>query len=889
MAKARFYIIDGNAYIHRAFHALPPLTNSKGQLINAVYGFTRMLLKIIKREQPDYLAVCFDSPHPTFRHEAFSDYKANRKKTPDELKTQIPLAHEVVEALNISSFAIKGYEADDIIATLARKGKEENMDTFIVTGDKDALQLVDDTVFVLNEAKNIIYDEEKVKERFGVEPAKVIEVMGLAGDSSDNVPGVPGVGEKTAIKLITKFGSIEHLLENISEVEGKLKDKLSEFSEQAKMSRQLVTLDHNVPVEAKASDCGIREAHKDKMIELFGRLEFKTLLSQISSGQQEDADYRTVLSAGDFEALVKKLKKAKAFSVDLETTSTFAMVAKIVGISIALKEGQAYYIPVGHSYLGVSKQLGLEHVLDSLKGVLEDKDIKKYGQNIKYDYIVLKQHGRRLEGIYFDTMIASYVLNPSKFNHNLSEIALEYLGYKMTPIEELIGKGAKQVTMDSVDIDKVALYACADADIVLRLEKILSKNVQDKGLESLFFDVEMPLVKILAEMEIAGIKVDVKYLKDLGGDFSKKLKTLEGEIYKKAGQEFNINSPKQLGFILFEKLGLPALAKTKTGYSTQESVLRQLSHMNELPSLVLEYRELAKLQSTYVYALQELADPATHRVHTSFNQTVTATGRLSSSEPNMQNIPIRTEVGRNIRRAFIPDDGCTFLACDYSQIDLRVLAHVSADKNLCDSFSKGEDIHARTASQIFGVSNNKVTEEMRAIAKTVNFGLSYGMGAYGLSRDLGIDVKQAQEYIDSYFVQYEGVKAYIEDTIKDARKKGYVETLLKRRRYLPEISSKNTNMRNFAERMAINTPVQGTSADIIKVAMIRIYENLQKMKFEAKMLLQIHDELIFELPIKEMKNLKKMVQYEMENAVKLDVPVVVDVKIGNNWRDLEKN
>jgi DNA polymerase I len=888
MPQPKFYIIDGNAYIHRAYHALPPLTDSKGRMINAVYGFTRMLLKILRQETPDYIAVCFDSPQPTFRHQEFTAYKATRKETDIELKEQFPLTRQIVEAFNIASFEKGGFEADDLIATLVEKAKGQGMDTVIVTGDKDVLQLVNDSVKVLNEPKGILYDEEKVKEKFGVGPAQVTDVMGLAGDTSDNVPGVPGIGEKTAIKLIQRFGSMEKLLGNVGEVEGKLKDKIKEFSEQAKLSKRLVTLVKDVPLDKKIADCRLKDFDRDKMLNIFNELGFKALIGQlITKTDAGDASYKTVLTRPDLEKLIKKLSECQAFALDLETTSTHPMQARIVGISVSCEDSAAFYIPVGHSYLGMPEQLPQEYVLEQFRPLLENDKIKKYGQNIKYDLIILKHHGIELEGVYFDTMVASYVLNPSKFNHNLEDIALEYLTYKMISISELIGKGAKQITMDKVEIEKVAPYACADADIVFRLEKILDKQMRDKDLEELFFKVEMPLVKILAEMEMAGIKVDVKYLKELSREFLAKIKELEEKIYQEAGQQFNVNSPKQLAFILFEKLGLPPLGKTKTGYSTQESVLVQLAAAHKLPSLILEYRELQKLQSTYVDSLQELMDQDTHRVHTSFNQTVTATGRLSSSEPNLQNIPIRTELGRKIRRAFIPEEGFKFVSADYSQIDLRALAHASGDKNLSEAFNNNEDVHNRTASEIFSVPIDKVTEEMRKIAKTVNFGLSYGMSAFGLSRDLGIDINSAQDYIDKYFEQYHGIKEYMEKTIEQARRDGYVTTLLNRRRYLPEINSKNGSMKNFAERTAINTPIQGTSADIIKVAMIKVQEKLKNTNSKTRMLLQIHDELIFEVPEGEVDIIKAMAKKEMEEAVKLNIPVVVDVNSGDNWRDLE--
>ncbi len=897
MSPPKFYIIDGNAYIHRAYHALPPLTDSKGRVINAVYGFTRMLLKILRQENPDYIAVCFDSPHPTFRHQEFADYKATRKETDADLKEQFPLAKQIVEALNITSFEMRGYEADDIIATLVEKSKNKKVDAVIVTGDKDVLQLVDNSVKVLNEHKGILYDVEKVKERFGVEPAQVTDVMGLAGDTSDNVPGIPGIGEKTAVKLIQRFGNMDELLKNVAQVEGKLKNKLQEFREQAALSKKLVSLVKDLPLEQEIADCRRRDFHRDKLLNILNELGFKTLIGEIiSNTQTPDVRYKTIFSNADLESLIAQLTKCEFFSLDLETTlsvpksrqtgGTTPMQAEIVGMAIAFEPSCAFYIPIGHNYLGIPKQMAKDYVLQQLEPLLENSKIKKYGQNIKYNLIILKYHGINLEGIYFDTMVASYVLNPSKFNHNLEDIALEYLSFKMIPITELIGKGVKQITMDKVEIEKAVPYACANADIVFRLEKILDEELRDKDLEELFFEVEMPLVEILAQMEMAGIKVDVKYLKQLNREFSDKIKELEEKIYKEAGQKFNINSPKQLAFILFEKLQLPSLAKTKTGASTQESVLRQLAQVHKLPSLILEYRELQKLKSTYIDSLQDLINPKTNRIHTSFNQAGTATGRLSSSEPNLQNIPIRTELGRKIRKAFIPEDGWMFVSCDYSQIDLRVLAHISGDDNLCEAFFKNEDIHTRTASEIFGTSIEKITPQMRDVAKTVNFGLSYGMSSFGLSRDLGVDINQAQIYINSYFNQYKGVKEYIEKTIKQAREDGYVTTLLNRRRYLPDINSKNENMKNFSERMAINTPIQGSSADIIKVAMIKISSKLKEMNLATRMLLQIHDELIFEIPNSEVDLVKDMARQEMENAIKLKVPIIVNVQTGNNWRDL---
>ncbi|TET42634.1 MAG: DNA polymerase I [Elusimicrobia bacterium] len=888
MAKKKLYLIDGNAYIHRAFHALPPLTNSSGRMVNAVYGFTRMLLKILRQEKPDYIAVCFDFPAPTFRHKEFAEYKATRKETPDELKEQIPLVHKIVKALNIPVFEKQGYEADDLIGTLSGKASKEGIETVIVTGDKDALQLVDDSVKVLNETKNILYTEKIVKEKMGVSPGQITELMGLMGDASDNVPGVLGVGPKTGTELIQEFGSLENLYQNLSKVKGKLKEKLEKGKEKAFLSRRLVTLVKDIPVEVDIRECQVGESNREELLKLLQELEFKGLIVElIPQEEKHKINYKGIFNQKEFEALLEELEKAPLVSLDLETTGTDPMRAAIVGISFALEPYIAFYIPVAHSYLGVPKQLEKKYVLERLKPILENSKIKKYGQNIKYDLIVLKREGIDLQGVYFDSMIASYVLNPSKMNHNLGDIALEYLNYKMTPTSELIGKGKKAITMDMVEVERVIHYACADADIVLRVAQIMERELKDKELDKLFYEVEMPLLEVLAEMEMNGVIIDMDYLAQLSQDFSVRLKEEQKEIYKSSGQEFNINSPKQLSFILFEKLKLPVVRRTKTGPSTSGEVLLQLAEKHKLPFLIIEYRELQKLKSTYIDAFPGMVNPRTGRLHTSFNQTVTATGRLSSSKPNLQNIPIRTEEGRKIRCAFIPDKGCLFVSADYSQIDLRVLAHISGDESLRDAFLHNEDIHRRTASEIFGVPQKEVTPELRRIAKTVNFGLSYGMSPYGLSKDLEISQTEAKKYIDSYFKKYKGVKDYIKKTIIQARKDEFVTTLLNRRRYLPEINSKNGNVRGFAERTAINTPIQGTSADIIKVAMIRITQKLKAKGLKAKMSLQIHDELLFEVPEGEVDELSRLAKEEMEIAVSLDVPVVVDIKKGKNWRDLK--
>ncbi|MDD5492730.1 MAG: DNA polymerase I [bacterium] len=884
--KKKLYIIDGHAYIHRAFHALPMLTNSQGLVINAVYGFTRMLLKIIKREQPDYLAVCFDSPHPTFRHKAFEQYKATRKETPDELKTQIPMVQEMVEAFKIPVFRMPGYEADDLIATIARQAEKQDVDVVVVSGDKDILQLVDEHIKVLSEPKGILFSEKEVQEKFGFSADKIKDYLGLCGDSSDNIPGVPGIGEKTALQLVKEYGTIENMYQNLDKMPAKVKNKMEAGREMAFKSKELVTLVENVALTMTLDDLRPVPLDQEKAMALFNKYEFKSLSTElIEQSSEKDASYKVITDPAELAKIITAIKQKKEVSIDLETNSTEPMLAKIVGLVLCHEEKKAYYLPVAHDYLGVPQQ-DKKKVLELLKPVIEDEKIKKYGQNLKYDLLVLKNEGSELKGISFDTMIASYLINPSKLNHSLEDIAAEYLQYKMIPISDLIGKGVKQITMDQVQVERVSEYACAQVDMVWRLKHKLSGMMVEKGLDKLFYDVEMPVLEILAEMEYAGILVDLPYLKELSREIDGKITALEQVIYKIAGTEFNINSPQQLSKILFEKLGLPIIEKTKTGASTNESVLRQLQAMHELPKRIIEDRELAKLKSTYIDPIPEMINPKTGRLHTSFNQTVTTTGRLSSSEPNLQNIPIRTEIGRSIRRSFIPKEGCVFVSADYSQIDLRVLAHMSGDEHMKQAFHNHEDIHSHTACEIFGLKPEEVDDEKRRIAKTVNFGLSYGMSPYGLSQALGIDAATAKDYIDKYFARFSGVKVYMEMIVEKARHDGFVTTLLNRRRYLPEISAKDRNIRSFAERVAINMPIQGTAADIIKIAMINIDKKLKQEKLQSKMLLQVHDELIFEVPKAEEKQLAKMIKYEMENALKLDVPLEANVSVGPNWRDL---
>ena len=880
----RLFLIDGNSYCYRAYYAIRSLSNSRGQPTNAVYGFITMLNKLVKEEKPDYLGVAFDLKGPTFRHKKFEEYKATRKPMPDELISQMPVIKEAVKAYNIPIFEMQGYEADDILATVARKAQAKDIDTFIVTGDKDALQLVGEHIKVYNTHKEgLIFDVNKVKEEFKVAPDKIVDLIALMGDSSDNIPGVLGIGEKTAVQLISEFGSLEDLMANLDKIKSESKKELlRKYEGQARMSKELAVLDCEVPLKIDFDDLKLKKPDAGKLAILFRELEFKTLLEQVIERRNLEAEY-TLVSKSDLEDFLKRLSKQGMFAFDFETTNSDPLLARLVGVSFCWKEGRAEYIDFR------SPGLEADYVLGRLKAIFENESVKKIGQNIKYERMVLANYGIELKGMAFDTMVASYLLNPSKATHNLGAISLEYLNHKMMDITDLIGKGKTQTTMDKVDVGRVRDYCCEDSDVTFRLKNILEKELGKKGLFKLFAELEMPLVDVLSRMELAGVSLDVDYLKEMSEEMRKKLDKITKDIYEIAGCEFNINSPKQLQEILFVKLKLPPVKRTKTGISTDEEVLEKLASKHSLPKALLEYREFAKLKSTYVDALPKLINPNTKRVHTSFNQTVTATGRLSSSGPNLQNIPVKTDMGSRIRKAFIPKDKDSFIvSADYSQIELRILAHLSKDKALIEAFKEDLDIHRYTASLIFGVDEKKVTEEQRSQAKTVNFGIVYGMSAYGLSKGLGIEVGRAQAFIDSYFERYPKVKAFIEDSIGEARTNGFVTTLLNRRRYTPEINNENINIKLFAERTAINTPIQGTAADLIKLAMIGVEDELLKRGYKSLMILQVHDELVFESPKEELDELKALVRDKMEHIMKLSVPIKVNISVGKNWLELEK-
>jgi len=887
--KEPVFLVDGSSYLHRAYHAIGRLSNSKGFPTNVVLGFTKMLLKLLQEKHPRYIAIVFDAKGPTFRHEIYEEYKANRPPMPEDLAVQIPLVKKVIEALNIKMLEVEGYEADDIIGTLARKCQEQGHEVIMVTGDKDFRQLISPMAIMWDTMKDKVTGFQSLKTEYGLDPSQFIDVMGLSGDSSDNIPGVPGIGEKTAIKLIKEFGSLEKVLESIDLIKGrKLKENLRENVESALLSKKLVTINQDVPLEVDIKGLAIGEPDRQKLSELFRELEFRDLWNQFTVRKERDKDYNICWTEAELSRLISQIREKGLVCLDTETTSENPFKAKLVGISFSLQEGKAIYLPLGHDYAEAPKQIPMDKALSALRPVLEDEHIAKVGQNIKYDAEVLHFHSIELKGMYFDTMVASYVINPGLRQHNLEALSQQYLNYKMITYGDLVGKGKKAKNFSQVNIEAAAEYSCEDADITLRLMRVLSERLDSVKNEELFYGLEMKLIPVLMEMELAGIKIDVEFFQALSKKMASELKELEQEIYKEAGMEFNINSPQQLGYVLFEKLQLPTQRKTtKTKrYSTDVKVLKKLAaYPHKVPKLVLRYRTLNKLKSTYLDALVKMVEPSTGRLHTSFNQTVTATGRLSSSNPNLQNIPIRGEEGKEIRKGFIAEKGFKFVSADYSQIELRVFAHYSGDPAFKEAFERGDDIHTRTASEIMGVSSEEVTSDMRRIAKAINFGIIYGMGPQKLSEELEIDLSSAKQYIAAYYERYKGVLAYKERMIKDAREKGYVTTLFNRRRYVPDIDNPKQVIRAEAERIAVNTPIQGTAADLIKKAMINLYERLELENFRSRMLLQVHDELLFEVPEDEVKAVIPLIKEEMENVYPLDVPLKVDVGVGTNWSE----
>lgn len=901
-SNSPFVLVDGSSYLFRAYHAMPDMSNSKREPTGTIYGVINMVRRLLKDYEPEYLAVVFDAKGKTFRNDMYKEYKANRPPMPDELRDQIEPIHNIIKAMGLPLICVSGVEADDVIGTLSEQATALGIDTLISTGDKDMAQLVNKHVSLVNTMTGVDMDVDGVKEKFGVPPERIIDYLALIGDTADNVPGVPKVGPKTAVKWLGLYDSIDGIIENAKEIKGKVGENLRDFMDQLPLSRDLVTIKCDVELEQDPKTLKRQEPDYKKLKELFAHFEFKTWLAEATAGtgpaggdgskakkskpekEEVTAKYETIFTDKELDSWLKKLKKADCFSFDLETTSLSYMQADIVGLSFSVKEGEAAYIPLAHDYLDAPKQLSREKVLEKLKPLLEDNNLCKLGQNLKYDMNVLGNYDIHMQGIQHDTMLASYVLD-STLRHGMDDMAIRHLSYSTTHYEDIAGKGAKQIPFNQVNIEAASPYAAEDADITLRLHNIFWPQLEETAsLRSIYKDIEIPLLPVLSRMERNGVLIDIKMLAKQSTQISKRLAELEQNIYTEAGQEFNIGSPKQLQVVLFEKMELPVISKTPKGQpSTAESVLVELAHNYPLPKLILEYRSLSKLKSTYTDKLPLQVAESTGRVHTSYQQAVAATGRLSSTDPNLQNIPVRTEEGRRIRQAFIAAPGYKMVAADYSQIELRIMAHLSGDKGLLDAFSKGLDVHSATAAEVFSVSVDEVTKDQRRSAKAINFGLIYGMSAFGLAKQLDITRAEAQEYVDLYFKRYPGVKEYMEQTKEKAREDGYVETVFGRRLYLHEINAKNGMRRQYAERTAINAPMQGTAADIIKRAMIELDKEIQTGKFDMRMIMQVHDELIFEIKDSQVDEAIKLVRQKMEGAAELSVPLLVDVGIGINW------
>ncbi len=892
--KPPLVLVDGSSYLFRAFHALPPLENSKGQATGAIYGVINMLNKLVEEYKPEHIGVVFDAKGKTFRNDLYEEYKAHRPPMPDELRSQIEPLYEIVEALGYPMIIVPGVEADDVIGTYAKQASEQQVDTLISTGDKDLAQLVNPHVTLINTMNNVVLDEAGVVEKFDVPPSAIIEYLALMGDTSDNIPGVPKVGPKTAAKWLKQYETLDNLVAHADDIKGKVGESLREHLDQLPLSRELTTIKCDVDLEHDISQLSMRPPQLDKLKQMYTEMEFKSWLANLSADDGEDetvdapaeieTNYETVLDKKAFERWLKKLNEAKQFAFDTETTSLDYMKARIVGVSFAVKVGEAAYVPFGHDYLDVPEQLSEQDVLGALKPLLEDKNKHKIGQNLKYDAHVLANHGIDLKGIAQDTMLESYVLDSTR-RHNMDDMALRLLGRETIHFEDVAGKGVKQLTFNQVALEQAGPYAAEDADITLQLHEKLSAALEkEPKLQSVYQDIELPLLGVLLKIERNGVKIDATMLQTQSQQLAERMKQVESQAYEEAGETFNLASPKQLSAILFEKLEIPSAKKTKTGqYSTAESVLQELAEEYTLPKLILEHRSLSKLKSTYTDKLPLQINEKTGRVHTSYNQTVAATGRLSSTDPNLQNIPVRSEEGRRIRQAFIAPEGYKMLAADYSQVELRIMAHLSGDENLLKAFAEGIDVHRATAAEVFGVALDEVEVEQRRAAKAINFGLIYGMSAFGLAKQLNIGRYEAQDYIDVYFTRYPGVKAYMDLTREQAHDQGYVETVFGRRLYLPEINSRNGQRRQYAERTAINAPMQGTAADIIKRAMITVDAALSASKIDAKVVMQVHDELVVEVLEKDVEALADLLRMEMEQAASLEVPLVVDIGIGDNW------
>ena len=918
-------LVDGSSYLYRAFHAFPPLTNSAGEPTGAMYGVLNMLKSLISQVQPSHIAVVFDAKGKTFRDEMFEQYKSHRPPMPDDLRKQIQPLHDIIRALGIPLLVIEGVEADDVIGTLAVAASKANQKVLISTGDKDMAQLVDDNIMLINTMNNTLLDREAVIEKYGIPPELIIDYLALMGDSADNIPGVAGVGEKTALGLLQGIGSMAEIYANLDKVAElpirgakKLGDKLLAEKEMADLSYRLATIKTDVALDITPEQLTLGASNNDQLTEYFGRYEFKRWLNEVMNGadsitnnneqptkinhyqatpalaqdnseealppiQIDRSRYETLLTEADLNRWVEKLKQAKLFALDTETDNLDYMAANLVGISFALENGEAAYLPLQLDYLGAPKTLEKTTALTLLKPVLENPSIQKVGQNFKYDLTIFARNGIDVQGVAFDTMLESYVLN-STGRHNMDDLAKRYLGHQTISFEEIAGKGKNQLTFNQIPLEQAAEYAAEDADVTMKLQQVLwEKLSKEPTLEKLFKEMELPLLGVLSRMERRGVLIDSDALFLQSNEIANRLSELEEQAYVLAGQPFNLASTKQLQEILFDKLGLPVIQKTPKGApSTNEEVLEELAFSHELPKVLVEHRGLSKLKSTYTDKLPQMVNPQTGRVHTSYHQAVTATGRLSSSDPNLQNIPIRNEEGRRIRQAFIAREGFTVVAADYSQIELRIMAHLSQDQGLINAFTQGKDIHRSTAAEIFGVALDEVTSEQRRNAKAINFGLIYGMSAFGLSRQLGIGRADAQSYMDLYFKRYPGVQTFMHDIREKAKAQGYVETLFGRRLYLPDINSSNGMRRKAAERVAINAPMQGTAADIIKRAMIQLDQKLQNDP-DIAMIMQVHDELVFEVRSEKVAFYSELIKTQMESAADLVVPLIVEVGQGNNW------
>ena len=913
--KTPLILVDGSSYLYRAFHALPPLTNSKGKPTGAVKGVINMMRRLQKDYPQSVTAVIFDAKGKTFRDEMYSDYKANRPPMPDELRLQIEPIHQIIKAMGMPLLSIEGVEADDVIGTLAVQATEQQQPVIISTGDKDIAQLVNQHISLVNTMTNTVLDTEGVLAKFGIPPELIIDYLALLGDKSDNIPGVPGVGEKTALALLQGLGGLDSIYNNLDKVADlnfrgskTMADKLTEHRELAYLSYQLATIKTDVEMELTVSQLANQAPNETELLALFKDMEFKTWINELTDKNDSDnspdkplaqdipeqvittpvlaqANYETVLTTENFESWLQRLRSSELMAIDTETTGLDYMTAELVGLSIAVEAGHAAYIPFGHDYLGAPQQLTKQQVLQGIKPILEESTIKKVGQNLKFDISVLAQHGIQLKGIAFDTMLQSYVLDSVATRHDMDSLAEYYLQHATTSFSDIAGKGATQLTFNQIALEQAGPYAAEDADITLNLHQTLWPRVcAEPSLKNVFTDIELPLIDVLSRIERHGALVDETLLFQQSQELTERLRELEDKAWDLAGQEFNLASPKQLAEILFEKLQIPVLKKTAKGApSTKEEVLQELALDYPLPKVLLEHRGLAKLKSTYTDKLPTMINPSTNRIHTSYHQAGTATGRLSSSDPNLQNIPIRTQEGRRVRQAFIAAPGHCLVAADYSQIELRIMAHLSQDKSLLNAFAHGQDIHSATAAEVFDVPLDRVNGDQRRSAKAINFGLIYGMSAFGLARQLNIPRNQAAEYIETYFERYPGVQHYMNSTRHSAAEKGYVETYFGRRLYLPEINSNNALRRQAAERTAINAPMQGTAADIIKLAMINVDKWLQDSQLASRMIMQVHDELVLEVPEQELEQVISGINKCMEGAASLSVPLVVDVGTGANW------